>query len=127
MSEPIINQSAFLLAMGEARFTQDIGLQDAHLNGVYILSIGPKALPYAKFCLDIPSNLKEMFPDVVRVFTANDLMEPQGKSEDTANSRNSIGIGQQGFPGDTLFAQEKVAASFYLCSYPVHMMQYTYI
>ena len=108
MSEPIIKQSAFLQATGEAKYTQDIGRQAPHLNGVYILNMGKNAQPYAEFQIDIPTDLKKKFPDVVRVFTAEDLKEPTGKPEDEVYPRNNLGRGQRGFPGDTLFAQKKV-------------------
>ena len=108
MSEPFVKQSAFLQATGEAKYTQDIGLQAPHLNGVYILNMGKNAQPYAEFQINIPPDLKEKFPDVVRVFTAEDLKEPTGKPEDDVYPRNNLGKGQCGFPGDTLFAQKKV-------------------
>ena len=53
--------------------------------------------------------MKERFPEVVRVFTAEDLKEPTGKLEDDVYPRNNLGRGQRGFPGDTLFAQKKVS------------------
>ena len=109
MSEPIVKESAFLQATGEAKYTQDIGRQAPHLNGVYILNMGKNAQPYAQFQINTHSDLKEQFPEVVRVFTAEDLKEPTGKPEDDVYPRNNLGRGQRGFPGDTLFAQTKVS------------------
>ena len=109
VSEPIVNQGAFLQATGEAKYTQDIGRQAPHLNGVYILNMGKNAQPYAQFQINTPSDLKEQFPEVVRVFTAEDLKEPTSKPEDDVYPRNNLGRGQRGFPGDTLFAQKKVS------------------
>ena len=109
VSEPIVKQSAFLQATGEAKYTQDIGRQAPHLNGVYILNMGKNAQPYAQFQINTPSDLKEQFPEVVGVFTAEDLKEPAGKPEDDVYPRNNLGRGQHGFPGDTLFAQKKVS------------------
>ena len=109
VSEPIVKQSAFLQATGEAKYTQDMGRQAPHLNGVYILNMGKNAQPYAQFQMNTPADMKERFPEVVRVFTAEDLKEPTGKSEDVIYPRNNLGIGQRGFPGDTLFAQKKVS------------------
>ena len=108
MSEPVVKQSAFLQATGEAKYTQDIGRQAPHLNGVYILNMGKNAQPYAEFQLNTSPYFRERFPDVVRVFTAEDLKEPTGKPEDEVYPRNNLGTGQRGFPGDTLFAQKKV-------------------
>ena len=121
MSEPIIKQTAFLQATGEAKYTQDIGREDYHLNGVYILSRGKNARPYAKFMFTIPSDFRKLFPDVVRVFTAEDLRDPDGQL--TANGvypRNDLGSGQWGYHGDTLFAQDEVSggASSLLYLYP---------
>jgi len=111
VSEPIIKQSAFLQATGEAKYTQDIGRQAPHLNGVYILNMGKNAQPYAEFQINIPTNFKEKFPDVVRTFTAEDL---KGPIEGEVYHRNNLGRGQRGFPGDTLFAQKKVGLILYL-------------
>ena len=100
VSEPFVKESAFLQATGEAMYTQDLGRQAPHLSGVYILNMGKTAEPYAKFQLKIPTeqDLKSKFPDVVKVFTAKDV-KPSGLL---------LGLGQKGFPGDTLFAQDKV-------------------
>ena len=114
VSEPIVKQSAFVQATGEAKYTQDLGRQAPHLNGVYILNMGEKAEPYANFKIEIPSDLQEKFPDVVTVFTAKDLMKPTGKLGQSVYPRNSLGAGQTGFPGDTLFAQEKVGLHGYI-------------
>ena len=108
VSEPIVKQSAFLQATGEAKFIQDIGQQDHHLNGVYILSMGKNAQAYAEFKINLPPDWKKKFPEVVRIFTAEDLREANAKPEDGVYPRNNLGRGQFGFPGDTVFAQKKV-------------------
>ena len=133
MSEPIVNQSVFLQATGEAKYTQDIGRQAPHLNGVYILNMGKNAQPYAQFQINTPSDLMEQFPEVVRVFTAEDLKEPTDKAEDDVYIRNNLGKGQHGFPGDTLFAQKKVShilgdkviGACILCSHIIYQLPFS--
>ena len=109
VSEPIVRQSAFVQATGEAKYTQDIGRRDYHLSGVYILNVGEKAEPYAKFEITVPPDIEKRFPGVVRVFTAADMKDPHGKLTDGVYPRNNMGPGQFGFHGDTLFAQDKVS------------------
>ena len=117
VSEPVVKTSAFLQATGEAKYTQDVSHQTHHLNGVYILNLGKNAKPYAKFEIDIPDNtFKEKFPDVVRVFTAKDMEDPNGKLKNDVHPRNHMGLGpivSHGkdlvhMHGDTVFAQDEV-------------------
>ena len=110
VSEPIIKKSAFLQATGEAKYTQDFGHQTYHLSGVYILNLGKNAQACAKFEITIPPSLKKKFPDVIRVFTAQDLqdLDKEKKQGQDVHSRNDMGKGQAGFCGDTVFAQNEV-------------------
>ena len=127
VSEPIVKQSIFLQTTGEAKYTQDAEMGSQNLyHGVYILNMEEA---YAKFTLDIPPDFKEKFLDVVKIFTADDVnpsveANPTNKEiklrhthllterDMTAfcspSNRNDLGRGQEGFPGDTLFAKEKV-------------------
>ena len=113
ISEPIVKKSTFLQATGEAKYTQDIGWHTHHLSGVYILNLGKNAQAYADFQISVPptSFLKEKFPQVVHVFTAQDLQEldiKEQKQGQAIHSRNNMGPGQAGFCGDTIFAQNEV-------------------
>lgn len=108
VSEPIVKKSAFLQATGEAKYTQDMGYQTYHLNGVYILNLGKEAQSFAKFDIKIPPFFKKKFPDVVRVFTAEDLKDSSGQLKQGVYPRNFMGKGQDGLHGDTIFAQDEV-------------------
>lgn len=110
VSEPIIKQSAFLQATGEAKYTQDVHRLTHHLDGVYILNMGRDAQACANFKIAIPSSFKQDFPDVVDVFTAEDIgaLCDNKINQQGLYPRNDMGQGQSGFPGDTIFAQGEV-------------------
>ena len=109
VSEPIVKNSAFLQTTGEAKYTQDMGRQTHHLNGVYILNIGKDAQAYANFEISIPPSFEKKFPYVIRVFTAQDFQSlDQPEQGQGVHSRNDMGQGQAGFCGDTIFAQNEV-------------------
>ncbi len=99
-------------ATGEAKYTQDVGRQAHHLSGVYILNMGKDAQAYADFKIIVPSSFKQNFPDVVRVFTAEDIGAVCDHETDSQGlyPRNDMGRGQAGFPGDTIFAQGEVSS-----------------
>ena len=96
VSEPIVKESAFLQATGEAIYTQDVGRLTRHLNGVYILNMGKNALPYADFTINIPPS-----------FTAEEFGALCDHKTDYQGlyQRNDMGSGQAEYPGDTIFAQ----------------------
>ena len=116
VSEPVVKESAFLQATGEVKYTQDIGRQSHHLHGVYILNLGEDAQPYADFEISIPHDFKENFPGVVHVFTANDFCIPDDPWPEDQHKmvypRNDMGRGQEGFPGDTIFAQNEASSVY---------------
>ncbi len=99
-------------ATGEAIYTQDVGRQAHHLSGVFIINMGKDALPYAGFKITIPASFKQKFPDVVRVFTAEDIAAVSSPKKDKQHPypRNDMGRGQYGFPGDTIFAEGEVSS-----------------
>ena len=74
--------------------------------------MGAKAQAYAKFKINIPSSFEQKFPDVVRVFTAEDIGAVcDHKKENNVYPRNNMGSGQPGFPGDTIFAEEEASST----------------
>lgn len=139
ISEPIVKQSAFLQACGETKYTQDIAMSSHDLlHGVYIFNT---KYANAKFVLDKNKIEKEChpggkFPDVVKVFTAEDVdadpNEMEGGKENgkkiawkpimtlpvyhrqsvvnhEPKNRNDLGAGYPKLPGDTLFARDEVS------------------
>ena len=132
ISEPIVKQSAFLQACGEAKYSQDLAMSSHDLlHGVYIFNT---KYAHAKFDkITPPEEFYTKFPEVIKVFTAEDVDSEPNKVEakDTKavwkptmllpifhrhsvvahepKDRNDLGRGMTGLPGDTLFARNEVS------------------
>lgn len=134
ISEPIVKNSAFLQACGEANYSQDLAMSSQDLlHGVYIFNTEHAHAKFDKII--VPDELRQMFPGVVEVFTAEDVdPDPEniegGRDVDwkptmmlpvyhrqsvvmrEPKDRNNLGRGFPGLPGNTVFAREEVHESF---------------
>ncbi len=144
ISEPIVKNSAFIQACGEAKYSKDIAMSSHDLlHGVYIFNT---KYAHAKFHkIVIPEDFYKKFPDVVKVFTAEDVDgDPADSTKrvtnvhswkpNTSNSmhhrfsiatpkskdRNDMGHGFPGLPGDTLFAKGEVSDYIVSSTYNYH-------